>query len=268
MLRSYYAPIWNIYRYSSEAAEFPIYEIPRSPIWIKFQTFSFSFSVQCIHDAYIDLNSSCFESLLLSFRLRKPSSRFSFNCGCHNAYLGFRYGARIHRNFWKPNGLPQRESRFILRKTAFLLQLALGCRVSELCGLSRNRNLTQLLENGSVPLLGKLNVLRKHEFSHKRDSPAVIPPPEDTYLIVHSMSALLIRILTPLLWVSILTQGMRGYQNGTHQFLGLVLGPKRLFVTSRKSPSIPWIDIKGSYIHASFLMRRWIVCIKFIACSP
>ena len=107
-----------------------------------------------------------------------------------------------------------------------------------------------------MPLLGKLNVLRKHEFSHKRDSPAVIPPPEDTYLIVHSMSALLIRILTPLLWVSILTQGMRGYQYGTHQFLGLVLGPKRFFVTSRKSPSIPWIDIKGSYIHASFLMRR------------
>ena len=103
----------------------------------------------------IDLNSSCFESLLRSFRLRKPSSRL-IQRGCHNAYLGFRYGARIHRNFWKPNGLPQRESRFILRKTAFLLQLALGCRVSELCGLSRNRNLTQLLENGSVPFVSRM----------------------------------------------------------------------------------------------------------------
>ena len=113
----------------------------------------------------IDLTSSHFDSLIRSFRIKRPAMRTSFISWDLDNVLEFIVN---FRNPINPS--------FLLRKTAFLLQLALGCRISELSGLSRNKNLTKFLEDGSVSILGNPNQLRKHEFSDKRDEPFIVPP--------------------------------------------------------------------------------------------
>ena len=130
---------------------------------------SYKSALKPIADIFeVDLNSPCFDSLLRSFRLRKPATQNTMLTWDLDTVLDF------IESYENPT-----EPRFILRKTVFLIQLALGCRVSELCGLSRNPNLTQFLENGSVSMLGNPNILRKHEFADKRDPASLIPPLKD-----------------------------------------------------------------------------------------
>ena len=118
----------------------------------------------------IDLYSQHFESLLKGIKLKQKILRIPNISWCLDKVLSYL------------ENIDNSDIKLFTGKAAFLLQLAMGCRISELASVSRDVSYTQFLPGGQLKIMVDPKLmekhsgygLKKHERMEKRDAAIII----------------------------------------------------------------------------------------------